>query len=88
MGQTPAKLFNPPMAFGSSPNVNNVSQAQPYQQVTGPGFAAPSGYNQAPASGQTGQDINPFAYGGAGTPQNWLQEFRNSRGTQFGRLME
>ena len=46
MGQTPAKNFKMPTPFGSSPQTNNVSQAQPYQQVGGPGFAAFGGFDQ------------------------------------------
>jgi hypothetical protein len=51
MGQVPAKQFSAPTPFGSSPQTNNVTQAQPLQQVSGPGYAPASAFDQ------TGQNI-------------------------------
>lgn len=66
MGQTPAKTFNPPAPFGSTPQTNNVSQVQPMQQISGPGFAAISGYDQTqqqPPSPMPEQFPSPFGAG-------------------------
>jgi len=73
MGQTPAKMFNPPTPFGSSPNPNVLQQVQPQVQIptAGVGFAntnqGDAGITQASASPATspqdpGADMsdNPF----------------------------
>lgn len=53
MGMTPAKMFNPPTPFGSTPKTNNVSEAQPLAVNQGPGFAALSGFDQAQQANPT-----------------------------------
>lgn len=50
MGMTPAKMFNPPTPFGSTPKTNNVTEAQPLAMNQGPGFAALSGFDQTQAN--------------------------------------
>lgn len=71
MGQTPAKTFAMPTPFGSTPQSNNVSQAQPLTQVQGPGFAAFSGFDQTQQQPQ--QTQSPMMAGGAfQRPQNWM----------------
>lgn len=70
MGVTPAKGFVPPTPFGMAP-VNTVSQAQPAAQVTGPGYAAISGFDQTQQPMQ-GQQM-PYAQsliGGSGPVQD------------------
>lgn len=62
MGTTPAKTFPMPQPFGASPAANNVSQVTPYQQVSGPGFAAISGFDQTqqqPQQPSTAQLFSP-----------------------------
>lgn len=54
MGTTPAKMFNAPTPFGSTPKTNNITEAQPLAMNQGPGFAALSGFDQ-------NQQANPVA---------------------------
>lgn len=78
MGTTPAKTFNQPQPFGSSPQSNNVSQVQPLAMNQGPGFAAIGGYDQTqqqpqspmtqPMLGNGGLGINRFDWMNAGNP--------------------
>ena len=76
MGQTPAKMFNPPQPFGSSPQSNNVSQVQPMAFNQGPGFAAAGAFDQTQ---QTPQQAMP-GEGGGGYQNIFRMMHRGNRG--------
>lgn len=83
MGQTPAKTFNPPHPFGSTPQANNVSQVQPLAQNQGPGFAPFAAYDQTQQQQQAAPGQVPAIFGNGGLGINridWMNTGNPFRG--------
>lgn len=85
MGQTPAKMFNTPQPFGSSPQGNNVSETQPLAFNQGPGFAAAGAFDQTQ---QTPQPATNFAGGGGQNIFNLWRQPRGASDNPFAGMMQ
>lgn len=85
----PAKYFPMPQPFGTTPQGNVLSQAQPYQQIANPGFAAIPTENMQGSSAQQTDGGSGGNGGGRQFPNPFLRRWANlAGGNHTGSLQE